>query len=285
MNPIKFLENAPKSLVLTLGLLVVGLIAAIDYFIPPDISTSIFYIIPVCFTTWFASERAGIFLSIVSAIAWFVTNSNVPETDGQILPAIHYWNASVRLGFFLTISYLLSELKSALKREQKLIRTDGITGVANRRLFSELAIIEIKRSRRYGHPLTIAYIDIDDFKNINNYGGYKIGDLVLQTIAQTIKKAVRETDIIARMGGDEFALLLPGIGYETAQTVVVRVQNQLIEIMDENKWPATFSIGAITFINPPETVEDAIEKVDYLMYCIKNDGKNKLEHILEQGSF
>lgn len=285
MNPIKFLENTPKSLVLTLGLLLVGLIAAIDYFIPPDISTSIFYIIPVCFTTWFAGERAGIFLSIISAIAWFVTNSNVPETDSQILPAIHYWNASVRLGFFLTISYLLSELKSALKREQKLIRTDGITGVANRRLFSELAIIEIKRSRRYGHPLTIAYIDIDDFKNINNYGGYKIGDLVLQTIAQTIKNAVRETDIVARMGGDEFALLLPGIGYETAQAVVARVQNQLIEIMDENKWPATFSIGAITFINPPETVEDAIEKVDYLMYCIKNDGKNKLEHILEQGSF
>lgn len=280
VNITQYLENKPKYFLIVLGLLLVLILGFIDYLIPPNISLSIFYIIPIFITTWFAGEKAGIAISIASAIAWLLANKTVEATPS--LSAIHYWNASVRLGFFLTVTYLLSELRSGRQREKTLARTDPTTGVANRQLFSELAILEIKRARRYGHPFTLAYIDVDDFKNINKYGSYQIGDRVLLTLAQTIKKTIRDTDILARIGGDEFALLLPGIGYETAHTVIARVQQQLVDTMDENKWPATFSIGAITFLNPPDSVDEIVEKADYLMYCIKNEGKNRTEHIIEQ---
>ena len=277
---IKYLENKPKYFLIALGLLLVLILGLIDYLIPRDISVSIFYIIPICLTTWFAGEKGGIAISIASSLAWLIANKALDATAS--LSAIHYWNTSVRLGFFLTVTYLLSELRSAREREKTLARTDPTTGVANKKLFSELAILEIKRARRYGHPFTLAYIDVDDFKNINKYGSYEIGDRLLLTLAQTIKKTIRDTDILARIGGDEFALLLPGIGYETAHTVIARVQQQLVDQMDENKWPATFSIGAITFLNPPDSVDEIVEKADYLMYCIKNEGKNRIEHIIEQ---
>jgi len=279
VNITQYLENKPKYFLIVLGLLLVLILGFIDYLIPPNISVSIFYLIPIFITTWFAGEKSGIVICIASAIAWFIANKTLEESS---LTVIHYWNASVRLGFFLTVNYLLSELKSARQREKTLARTDPTTGVANRQLFTDLATFEIKRARRYGHPFTLAYIDVDDFKNINKYGSYQIGDRLLLTLAQTIKKTIRDTDILALIGGDEFALLLPGIGYETAHTVIARVQQQLVDTMDENKWPATFSIGAITFLNPPDSVDEVVEKADYLMYCIKNEGKNRTEHIIEQ---
>ena len=286
MKIIKYIENKPKSFLFVIALALVFLIGVLERFIPPDISTSIFYLIPVCLTTWFIGEKSGIFICVASTIISIMFSHQTSHHDSPLpLPAINYWNASVRLGFYLAISYLLSELKTAKEREKKLIRTDSITGVANRQLFTELATIEIKRARRYGHPFTLAYIDIDDFKIINARGGHKEGDLLLLAIAETLKNSVRETDIVARMGGDEFAIFLPGISYETAQTVIKRVQNNLTKKLEENQWPATLSIGAITFINSPETIDEVIEKTDYLMYCIKNDGKNKLEHIIEQGTF
>jgi diguanylate cyclase (GGDEF)-like protein len=261
-----------------LGILLVILIGFVDYLVSPDIS-SIFFLIPLALVSWFANEKFGIFISFACAFAWFVVAKLTGEA--QLPNYLPYWNAFIRLAFYLTVSYLLAELHSARKRESKLARTDGITGVANKKLFIELAGMELKKSRRYGHPFTVSYIDLDNFKNINDYGGYKIGDYVLQIVAQTIKNTVRETDIVARIGGDEFIIFLPGLAYEPAEIVVNRVRDILLETMDKNLWPVTFSIGAITYINAPETVDEIIEKSDYLMYCIKKRGRNIIDHITE----
>ena len=281
MKITKYLESKSKPFILILALILVIIISLANYyFAPTGMATAIFYFIPIIIATWYGGDKIGIFICFAITLIWFILKGkSITRLDSAAF--IDYWNASVRLGLFLTINYLLSELKNALEREQKMARTDPTTGVPNKLLFNELANLEIKRARRYGHPFTLAYIDIDDFKNINFYGGNKIGNLLLKTMAQAIKNNLRETDIIARLGGDEFGVILPGIGYETAQSVIVRLQNHLQETMIENQWPATFSIGAITFINPPETVDEILEKADYLMYCIKNEGKNKLEHILE----
>lgn len=274
----RYLENSSKSFLIGLGIVLVILIGVIDYLLSPDIS-SIFFLIPVALVSWFVGEKAGIVISVICATLWF----GIYQIKGEIPLAnyVPYWNAFIRLAFYLTVTYLLAELRNARKRESKLARTDDITGVANRKLFIELAGMELKKSRRYGHPFTVTYIDLDNFKNINDYGGYKVGDHILQTVAQTIKATVRETDIVARIGGDEFIILLPGLAYEPAQIVINRVRDILLETMDKNLWPVTFSIGAITYINCPETVDEMIEKSDYLMYCIKNKGKNLIEHITE----
>lgn len=273
-----YLENSSKSFLIGLSILLVILIGFIDYLVSPDIS-SLFFLIPVALASWFVSERFGILICFVCAIVWFLVNQLRGET--QLISYLPYWNSFIRLAFYLTISYLLAELYSTRQRERKLARTDHITGVPNRKLFVELASMELKKSRRYGHPFTVAYIDLDNFKNINDYGGYKVGDHVLQIVGQTIKNTVRETDIAARIGGDEFIIFLPGLAYEPAQIVIDRVRSILLETMDKNLWPVTFSIGVITYINAPESIDEIIEKSDYLMYCIKNRGKNLIEHITE----
>lgn len=193
-------------------------------------------------------------------------------------PFIPYWNAALILGLFLISVHLLASLRSALLQAENLASTDHLTGLVNRRLFLNLAKTEINRFRRYKHPFTIAYIDIDNFKTVNDTFGHSTGDTLLCLVAEVSRNNIRATDVIARLGGDEFALLLPETGYEQAQVVIQRVQKRLLNTMQKNKWPATFSIGAVTFINPPASVDEMIEKADRLMYFVKNNGKNRFEH-------
>ncbi len=280
MRLTKYLEHQSKFVVITLGLLLLVLIAGIDAIISADVSLSIFYLIPISFTTWYAGEVAGIWISIASSIAWFIANEVIGQSTHEH-PGIPYWNAAVRFGFYLVTTYLLSELRTSRDREKKLARTDSVTGIANRKLFDELSNLEIQRSFRYGHPITLVFIDIDNFKVVNNKLGNKIGDKLLQEVAQTIYGNIRSTDIIARLGGDEFALLLPGTGYEPSQIVVERVQKQLVETVEYHQWPVSFSVGVITFMTAPKSVEEMIEKADFLMYTVKTSGKNRMEHKIE----
>ena len=280
MRLTKYLENQSKFFLLTLGLLLVLFIGGIDYLVTADISLSIFYLIPIALTTWYVGEAAGIFISIVSAIAWFIANEFLGES-GHAHGGIPYWNAAVRFGFYLVTTYLLSELRSSREREKKLARTDSITGIANRRLFYELTEIEIQRASRYGHPITLAFIDIDNFKNVNEKLGHKIGDKLLQEVAQTIHGNIRGTDIIARLEGDEFALLLPGTGYEPSQIVIERLHKQLVEAVEYHQWHVSFSLVAITFMSHPKSVDEMIEKADFLMYKLKNSGNQGIEHSIE----
>lgn len=280
MHLSKFLENQPKWLLIALAILFVVFIGVIDVFILPEISFAIFYFIPVSITTWYVSEAAGVMTSVASAIAWFIAN----ETFGKHVyahPLIPYWNAAVRLALFLTLTYLLSEWRSSLEREKNLARIDEVTGVSNRQLFYELAALELKRAWRYGHPLTIVSIDMDNFSKINNSFGKKIGNSLLKRVAKTLQGNIRETDLLARLGSDEFVLLLSGTGYEPSQAVLERLQNQLMEAMKEMKQDVTFSIGAVTLLTPPHSVEEMLQKADYIMYTVKNSGKNRLEHKVE----
>jgi diguanylate cyclase (GGDEF)-like protein len=276
VQSLKYLENKPKFIIVLLNIALVILIGFIDYLIPPDIYIGIFYLIPILLTTRFAGELPGAAISLLSAITWHIVNFQGGNL--YLSPIILYWNTTVVLSFFLTITYLVAKLRKAIEREKTLARVDYTTNLANKLLFFELSQFEIKRACRYGHPLTIAYIDIDDLKKINDRFGYQVGDNLLKVVAETLKQSLRQTDLIARVGGDEFAILLSGNGYESGKTVLLRVQQQLLDAMDKHKWATTFSIGAVTFINPPDSVNEMIEKADRLMYFVKNNGKNQLDH-------
>ena len=182
------------------------------------------------------------------------------------------------LCFFLVFNTVLSTFKNVLEREKKEARSDVLTGVANGRFFYELANIEISRASRYKRPFSVAYIDVDNFKVVNDRFGHSVGDSLLRLVAGTIRNNIRESDIIARLGGDEFALMLPETGYESAQTVISRVQKNLLDVMQKNGWPVTFSIGVATFIEPPNSVDEIVKKADELMYSVKNKGKNSIAY-------
>ncbi|MCU0822955.1 MAG: diguanylate cyclase, partial [Spirochaetes bacterium] len=169
------------------------------------------------------------------------------------------------------------KLKKAMDKLEELSRTDSLTGILNRRAFDELAQIEIDRAKRYMHPISIAYIDLDNFKIINDEMGHNTGDILLLSVSNIIKSNIREIDLFARLGGDEFILLLSKTDAGPAYEVLVKLQKMLLAEMEKNSWPVTFSIGLVTFHTPPPGVKEMIKKSDEVMYSAKQAGKNRIE--------
>jgi diguanylate cyclase (GGDEF)-like protein len=264
-----------KWLVLSIGLLTVAFVTLIDYWTYWDISLSLFYSLIVCITSYYGGIYVGGIIAIVSAVGW---------TGAEILsglPHIHwyapYWNWGIRSAMFYLFAHLTVRLQNEAALE-KLARTDPLTGVWNRRYFYELVYVEMKRAGRYKHAFTMIYMDLDDFKAVNDALGHRVGDELLQRVAQTLQTALRTTDCIARLGGDEFAILLSQTGQESAASFLDRVNRQLLAAMRDNGWNVTFSIGATTYIDPPNSVEGAIGQADHLMYSAKRAGKAAIKH-------
>ena len=258
-----------------IGLFAVVVISFIDYLIVIDISLSILYLLPISLTSWYGQRWFSVFLVLLSTLGWFISES-AAKTDLHILLLL--WNTAVRLIVFLIIASLLSNLKTAYEKEKSLAQIDGLTGIVNQRFFLELLRIEYKRSLRYSHYLTLAYFDLDNFKQINDRFGHNTGDKLLKIIAQTIKKHIREIDTIARLGGDEFALILPEINYEAGKYVLHRLQQRLMKAIEAYYPPVSISIGAVTFLSLPNSIDRMIEEADSLMYQVKKSGKNRIEH-------
>ena len=215
-----------------IGLLIVLIISIVDYIIVIDISLSILYLLPISLTSWYSTRWFSFILVLISTVGWFIAEFAAKTNLHWLLL---FWNTAVRLIVFLTIAYLISSLKIAYEKEKKLARTDGLTGIINQRFFLELLRLEYKRSIRYDHYLTLAYLDLDNFKEINDRFGHYVGDKLLRLIAQTIQKQIRETDTIARLGGDEFALLLPETHYETGKVTLQRIQQILKTTIEDSK--------------------------------------------------
>jgi diguanylate cyclase (GGDEF)-like protein len=276
MQAIEFLQRQSKRCIVSAGVVLVLALWIIDYGTGPDFSFVVFYLFPVFLVTWFAGKQAGIAISLMSGIAWFVADVLTPGAD--VHPAIPYLNLVTKLGFFLVVNFTISSLKVSLEREREMARTDYLTRVANSRYFAEIASREIKRAGRYQHPFTVAYLDIDDFKAVNDRWGHSTGDELLALVATTITNNIRATDSIARLGGDEFVLLLPETGYDAASVVMQKVQQSLQAAMGRKGWPVTFSIGVVTFRTPPNTVDGMIKVADAFMYSVKHSGKNRIKH-------
>jgi diguanylate cyclase (GGDEF)-like protein len=270
-----YLGGQSKTFLITLSLVIVLVLGVIDYQTGEEISVAVFYLVPVALVTWFVGKRAGVFISCLSGVTWLLTD----WTAGRIYshPLVLYWNAIATLAFFLAFTFALSAVKKALEAEKRSARTEPLTDIPNSRAFSEVVSREIDRARRYSHSLSFAYIDLDDFKAVNDRFGHSVGDLLLQAVAHSIKKDIRETDTVARLGGDEFAILLPETGPKAARLFIERIRDRLTHDVQEHGWTVTFSIGVVTFMRPPIDVNEAIRIADTLMYSAKNSGKNTIK--------
>lgn len=275
-NIIDYLNKQSRSRLTALGFFIIILVGILDHLMGPELFTSIFYLIPIFLVTWFTERWVGIMISIVSALTWLLADFTSGHTYSH--PSIPYWNMSVRLGTFLVITFLLSALKRALENEKELARTDSLTGIANRRYLIELASAEINRAGRYRHPFTVVHIDLDNFKTVNDRFGHNVGDALLRLVVSTIRNSIRATDIVARFGGDEFIILLPETGPESAGVITDKIQKISLDLLQKNQWPVTLSLGVATFIQPPSTVDEMLKISDGLMYAAKNSGKNKIKY-------
>ncbi|MGB5063890.1 MAG: GGDEF domain-containing protein [Candidatus Competibacter sp.] len=251
------------------GVLLFGLI---DYLTGYELSSSLFYLGPISVAAWYIDRRAGLGVAVLSAIVWFAADFGTGHPYSH--PAVQIWNALIRLGFFLSNVFLLTELREHLANEQRLARTDVLTGVFNSRAFTEQLEYNLGLARRNGSLLTLAYIDLDNFKRINDKHGHSEGDRLLRVVGQTLMRGTRHTDWVARLGGDEFALLLPDTDIEGAREVIGKTRQLLRESLDAAGFPVTCSVGAVTFQQPPSSADEAVKAADHLMYQVKNQGKD-----------
>lgn len=271
----KFLEKQNKPVLILLAGAAILLIGVGDYFATNAyLEFSVFFLLPIAFVTWFVSRRAGFFASLMTGAV--ILGVNLSSSIYLKSSEIAYWNALLWSGFFCMITVIIADLKVLHYRERELARVDSLTGAATRLAFYEFARDEVNRARRTNQPITLAYLDVDSFKEINDRNGHNLGDRVLHAVAQNIRASIRRTDMIARMGGDEFAILLPNASREAGNRLLQKVFNVLTLAMNQRGWPVTFSVGAVTFLNAPDSVEHMLENADEAMYSVKQSGKNRL---------
>lgn len=267
-------SQSKKILLFCASAAMVATITAIDYFTGPEYSLLPFYLVPVLHSAWFIGRRAGVFISFLCVLLWFWTHYILmPETTGAFVP---YWNALARLGIFLIVTYIISiqsALKRALENERLRSRTDFTTGALNSRAFNEMADVELRRARRYDRPLSLAFLDLDNFKAVNDDFGHNVGDILLRKVVETIRTHIRASDVLARVGGDEFVILFPETGAASATAVVEKLQMAFTNEMEKEGWPVTMSIGVITCTGFYPALDEILSKADALMYEAKQAGK------------
>jgi diguanylate cyclase (GGDEF)-like protein len=264
----------------TLGLGLMLGIGMLDIFTDSELSFSLFYFFPISLVTWYAGRRLGVAASITGAFVWLV--ADLASSPAHLDVADYVWNSILRCGFFIIVTLLLVRFQQSLENAREMSRTDYLTGAVSTGFFYSLLQMEIDRFKRYRRPFSVAYIDLDNFKAINDRHGHSMGDMVLRTIANQSRSRLRKTDVFARLGGDEFAILFPETDQAAVQAVIQQYQRQLLTHMENNNWPVTFSIGVMTFNDAPDTPNELIKLVDHLMYEVKKNGKNAVRQAVYQ---
>lgn len=275
MEPNEFLKKRSSFQIAATSFLLIVLVAVMDYATGSEMSFSVFFLVPIAFSTWYGGSLQGIIFSFLSATAWLFVDGTSGQHYSQTF--IPFWNAGVRFVFFIVTAKLLSTLRNQLVREGNMARIDGLTGLVNGRGFRETAQAIFHIAARYGRSTVIGYIDLDNFKSINDTLGHSEGDHVLKTVGSVLMASVRKTDIVCRLGGDEFAVLLPETTYSGAVTLFDNLRSELLKDARQRNWPIGFSIGVAVFKTVPLRVDDAVKYADDLMYRVKKKGKN---HIL-----
>ncbi|MGZ5350608.1 MAG: GGDEF domain-containing protein [Actinomycetota bacterium] len=241
----------------------VGVIGWLDFSTGIYLSFALFYLVPIGFVTSFAGRGWGIVMAVVCTAVGLIGDLASLDTQG-IVP---FWNAAMRLGVFVVVVVVLSQLRRAHQAERELARTDALTGVANFRWFEEEAQRAMYSSRRYGGPLSLAYLDLDGFKDVNDSFGHAAGDEVLKTFAAMLRATLRPTDLVARLGGDEFVVLMPHTDAGSAELALARVDLALAGV--SGAMGIGFSAGIIQLDRAVGSIDDLLAKADEHMYEVK----------------
>ena len=276
MKLMQRLAGLPKGGIIALGFLSVVLLGLADELTGSEMAFTLLYLGPIAFVSWFAGLVPGLLVAAAAAFEWIV--ADLLTRPAYAYPLVRYWNALAEVGVLLAFTLLLAKLRKHRANERALARMDPLTGVANWHSFREAAGLELERMRRYPRPLTVAYLDLDGFKAVNEEFGHGVGDALLVLVADTLRLEVRHVDMVARLGSDEFVLLLPETGAATAERFVARLREDLAQAMQRDGWPVTFSFGIVTFKNAPESVDEMIRRADRLLYAVKGEGRGDLRH-------
>ena len=245
----------------TFGLFVtVGTAEALSGF---EVSLLLLYAVPVALAAWAVTPRTAYTLAAVAV----TLPTPFAALAGEPIGWAVIWSVSSNFVLLGIIVMLLTTL----------------TGLLNRGSFIAGLDAELTRAARYGRAFTLAYVDLDNFKAVNDLEGHDAGDELLRGIADALRSSTRQTDVLGRLGGDEFAVVLPEIAGGATGSVLENLRKQLIRAMEKGGWPVTFSIGAVTFETPIDTSREALRVADAAMYAVKRSGKDGIHHLVWDG--
>lgn len=265
------------AVTLALAALAVVAIGYVDFVTGIELRVFPLYFLPVLVVSLRLGRWPALATAAACAAAWYLAYRPGPR-DGW--PAVALANLVVMAVAFAVVALLGAAERGHLRRERALSRTDGLTGLLNGRGFYEAAAVELARSARYRHPLTVAYVDLDRFKAVNDRFGHARGDTVLVAVARAMRRACRSTDLVCRLGGDEFVILFPETGRDAAEAALAKLRSRLREAASEGGHLLTASVGSVSFAEPPAEVEVLVHEADKAMYAAKAGGRDALRCVV-----
>ncbi|MDQ3951998.1 MAG: GGDEF domain-containing protein [Actinomycetota bacterium] len=269
------LQKRPPAVTLVLGVAMVLATAALDYATGEELAFSVFYLVPVVGAAWVGSPLVAGVVAISAGAAFPV--SDLLAGDDPSASWVPVWNFVVRSGTYLVVAGLTRALRQALEHARRLAQIDPLTGALNARSFQEATEREIARARRTERPMTVAYLDLDGFKAVNDTFGHAAGDDVLRQVSEALCGGTRPVDVVGRMGGDEFALVLPETDSGAAANPLDRIRAAVSAIASRTGYGISVSIGAVTFLRPPDDVNALLRAADQAMYEAKDAGKDRVQ--------
>ena len=260
-----------KHSILAIAILAVILVSFMSYY-TGDFSLEVVYALLILLSSWYAGRLHGLIVTFFSGtgiiLSYYFFNA-------QSL-AMHYVNMGLEIVVLATISLLTSSLREHHLQAEYMASYDSLTGVNNRNSFFLLAQHIVHEATRYKRPFTLAFFDLDNFKLVNDRKGHLEGDNALKLVADVMRANLRQADIVARFGGDEFVVLLPETDDSTAESVLRKLQSKLLDAMKDNNWPITFSIGAVTCNSFTFSIAELLQLADRCLYSVKLLSKNDL---------
>lgn len=238
------------------------------------VTLSFVYILPILAAVWAHGIRFGI---LVAALGTLVSVT-AAYAAGLPMPNLLYplWNDVMRFAVFATVAYLLGSCKHMLEHETREALSDPLTRIGNRRALLRALEAESNRVGHSGRCFSLLFIDLDDFKQLNDHAGHATGDQALAEIAEVIAATSRAMDITTRLGGDEFCVLLPDTDEVTLRPVVSRVNAEVEAHIAGRNWPIGMSVGAVTVRNASLSAYQVLEAADAAMYAAKTSGKRQV---------
>lgn len=245
------------------GALIVASLAAtgaVDFATGYRYAFSPLYLFPVLIASAAVGRAAGLLVALTAAVVW--TLAQQLAVPGGLSWTSLAWNGAMHFAVLGFIAWLLAELEE----EMLSARHDYLTRLYNRRHFMLSLEAERSRSARTGQPYSLLSIDLDRFKALNDSRGHAVGDEALRIVAAALGDASRTMDVSARMGGDEFCVLLPGADGSVAGAIAGRLRAAAAEEFRRRGWPIGMSLGVVTATGAAETTDELLRRADEAMY-------------------
>ena len=243
---------------------------------PSDLRLGILYVIPVLLAAWHDGMHWGIAFALATSLLRF--SVGIDQLPASTLLDYRVLN---ELAYFLVVGVAitgLSQLRHTHTQLQQLATQDPLTNALNARAFSHELAQELSRNRRYGRPLALIYLDLDDFKSVNDAHGHATGDAVLRLVADAMRGAVRQADVVGRLGGDEFGVLMPETDGAVAHAVATRLGSGIRTVFRGTP-SVTASIGVVAVSGTEAGTDELLRKADQAMYEAKRAGKDRVVQV------